>query len=228
MNPQLFHIRKAFGNLLLFDDFTMGIEPGHITCILGPSGCGKTTLLNILLGIVKPDDGTVTGIDHKAVAAIFQEHRLLPWKTVWENMDFVLKSKMSSGDRRTSIQAQLDMVGLNGFESYYPSRLSGGMKQRAAIARAFCYPASLILMDEPFKGLDLKLKESIMESFRSVWEKDRRTVLFVTHDLDEAINLGEVIQVFSNPPVRILRTFYVDPSSKNSLKQELTQLVTGE
>ena len=202
MSIQLTNIDKSFEDLVLYRQFSMEMPEQKISCILGPSGCGKTSLLNMTGGIICPDAGTIEGVGGKEFSFIFQEPRLLPWKTVRGNLQFVLRQHpMKNKDK--VIASNLRIVGLQEFAGYYPEQLSGGMKQRVAIARAFCYPSDIILMDEPLKTLDPRLKWTLMKTFLKIWSKDRRTVVFVTHDVDEALVLGEEIFVFSRPPVRI-------------------------
>lgn len=197
------NLNKSFSNLIIFKDFNMEISKSMITCILGPSGSGKTTLLNMISGIVKPDSGIFQGLEGREISYLFQEPRLLEWKTVWNNLDFVLTEKFKKEEKEKIISKYLEMVELTDFKDYYPGNLSGGMKQRVAIARAFAYPSKILIMDEPFKGLDYKLKISLMDSFVKLWIEDRRTVIFVTHDVEEAVYLGDEIYVLSKPPAKI-------------------------
>jgi ABC-type nitrate/sulfonate/bicarbonate transport system, ATPase component len=193
-------IHKKFGDLYVLKDLNMQVEEHKLICILGPSGCGKTTLLNIISGVFPPDRGELSGFSDKTISYLFQETRLLPWKTVEENIDFVLKDKLPKEQRADIVKRYVDMVGLEDFKNYYPGKLSGGMKQRVAIARAFAYPADILLMDEPFKGLDLHLKTTLMHAFADLWLMDQRSVFFVTHDIDEALLLGEDIYVLKERP----------------------------
>jgi len=204
MKLELQHIGKELGGIPLFRDFSIGFGEGTITCILGPSGCGKTTLLNIAGKIIPPDSGTLAGFDGKVFSYIFKDPRLLPWKTVRENIAFVLRREIPAATRETLTNRFLELVELEAFAGYYPGQLSGGMRQRVAIARAFAYPSDVILMDEPLKGLDIKLKLNLVRTFARIWEGDRRTVIFVTHDVEEALLLGDEIVVLGRPPVEIL------------------------
>lgn len=196
-------LNKKYGDISLFRDFSISFTEGIITCILGPSGCGKTTLLNIIGGITMPDSGILTGFDGKLLSYIFQDPRLLPWKTVKENIEFVMDRDMDPAEREKESDRLIRLVGLEGFGTYYPSRLSGGMRQRVSIARAFACHSDIILMDEPLKGLDIALKHNLIRSFSRIWKTDRRTVIFVSHDVDESLMLGEEIMVFSKAPVQI-------------------------
>jgi len=195
---------KDFGKLTLFSDFSISFATEMITCILGPSGCGKTTLLNIIGNIIKADGGELTGFGEKIISYIFQDPRLLPWKTVEDNISFVLGNDIPWKERKETAEHFIRLVGLEGFAGYYPAKLSGGMRQRVSIARAFAYPSDIILMDEPFKGLDIKLKLNLIQVFAQLWQANRRTVIFVTHDVDEALLLGNEIIVFSQAPVQII------------------------
>ena len=202
MGIHIQHLTKSYDNLEIFRDFSITFPKGKISCILGPSGCGKTTLLNMLGGITAQDKGSIFYNKNQVISYIFQEPRLLPWKTVKENIEFVVKGHTNHNLEKKTNQ-YLDMVGLRQFKNYYPAFLSGGMKQRVSIARAFIYPSDVILMDEPLKTLDPTLKWNLMQTFLRVWQKDKRTVIFVTHDVDEALMLGEEIFIFSQPPVNV-------------------------
>ncbi len=203
MTLRLSHIHKHFGDLYVLKDLNMNLEEHKLVCILGPSGCGKTTLLNIISGVIAPDQGEITGLTGKTISYLFQEPRLLPWKTAVQNIDFVLKDKLSQAEREILIKNYIEIVGLKGFEGYYPSQLSGGMKQRVSIVRAFAYPSDILLMDEPFKGLDLQLKTAVMQAFLNLWLMEKRSAIFVTHDIDEAVLLGDEIYILSGPPTSV-------------------------
>lgn len=193
---QLRGINKTFGDSVIYSDFDIEFREGVTTCIFGPSGCGKTTLLNIIGGLLKPDDGTLQGFDGKRFGYIFQEPRLLPWKTVRQNIEFVADGKDSD--------EFLKLVDLQHAADKYPSQLSGGMSQRVSIARALAVKPDIILMDEPFSNLDRILKKNIIDSFRNIMETERKTVIYVTHDIDEAIAMSDDIFVMSKAPVKIV------------------------
>ncbi len=204
MHLEIKNISKAYGEVNLFDDFSIGFDEGKISCILGPSGCGKTTLLNIIGGIVAPDSGAMEGFEGKAISYIFQDPRLLPWKTVRGNIEFVLSHELTTTERKKIADRFIRLVELEDFADYYPAKLSGGMRQRVSIARAFAWPSDIILMDEPLKGLDIKLKLNLIRTFSRIWETDKRTVIFVTHDVEESLLLSNEILVLSNAPVHIV------------------------
>lgn len=200
-------LSKAFGGQVIFKDFDLHIEEQKITGISGPSGCGKTTLLNLIAGLVKPDHGEILGTDPQSISYIFQEPRLLPWRTVRQNLRFVLSSLSTkrAGHAEDRIDDMLKLVGLTAVADYYPDQLSGGMRQRVAIARAFLYPSKLLLMDEPFCSLDQALKQQLMAAFLKIWQADRRTVIFVSHYEDEIQSLAHQILRFSEKPVVLLK-----------------------
>jgi len=210
MSLEIKALYKKYDTISLFSDFNISFQEGTITCILGPSGCGKTTLLNIIGDIIKPDSGQLTGFREKTASYIFQDPRLLPWKTVEENIGFVLSKDMPAEERKKITGQLIKLMELENFASYYPSKLSGGMRQRVSIARAFAYPSDIILMDEPLKGLDIKLKLNLIRIFSQMRLTDKRTVIFVTHDVDEALLLGNDIIVLSRPPVKIITKKQLD------------------
>lgn len=188
--PRLEKISKKYGYRSVFDNFDLNIADNKVTVVLGPSGAGKTTLLNILAGLV-PFDGTIT-VDNP-VSYIFQSPRLLERLTVKENLRFVLRKFVKQGD--LIIDEMLESVGLGERKNAFPRELSGGEKQRVGIARAFVYPSKTLLMDEPFASLDFSLKQRLMQIFVDLLKKTPKTVVFVTHDVDEALSLADEIVV---------------------------------
>ena len=189
---QVKKLYKSYGSNLVLENLNMNFPKNKITVITGPSGCGKTTLLNIISGIEKPDSGEVV-MNDQSISFIFQEDRLLPQFTVYQNIAFVLKSTMTPAEMRPAIEKYMALVKLTDAMDKLPSQLSGGMKRRVAIARAFAYRSRLLIMDEPFKGLDDKLKKEIIDQFLQIYREDKRTVILVTHDMKEAELLGDNI-----------------------------------
>jgi NitT/TauT family transport system ATP-binding protein len=189
----------------------LDIEDGKFVCLIGPSGSGKSTLLNMVAGLFQPSAGTVyyrgepvTKVNTK-VGYITQHDNLLEWRTLEDNVALALEVQgVAKGERDERVQAVLDLVGLTGFEKSFPAQLSGGMRKRATLARTLIYAPETILMDEPFGALDAMLKNTMQTELLSLWERDRKTVLFVTHDLDEAILLADTIVVFGTNPGRIV------------------------
>jgi NitT/TauT family transport system ATP-binding protein len=202
---------RGEGAHLAVDDTSLEIEPGEFVCLLGPSGCGKSTLLNCVAGYERPTVGEVT-VDAKAVAGpgpergmVFQQYSLFPWKTVLGNVMFgPRQSGKSLVESEQIARSFLAMVGLSAFAKSYPVTLSGGMKQRVGIARALANYPKVLLMDEPFGALDAQTRAMMQESLLRIWEQFGITVLFVTHDVDEAVFLADRVVVMSASPGRII------------------------
>ncbi len=193
------------------------IEPGEFVCILGPSGCGKSTLLNTVAGYVKPNSGEVR-VDQELVTRpgpdrgmVFQQYSLFPWKTVKENIAFGPKvTGQSSTDSESVANTFLEMVGLSRFANRYPLELSGGMQQRVGIARALANYPRVLLMDEPFGALDAQTRLMMQENLLNIWDEFGTTVLFITHDIDEAIFLADRVLIMSASPGQIIADFVVN------------------
>lgn len=229
------NITKTYPGLDLFRDFSLDVAENRITCILGPSGCGKTTLLNIIAGNTSYEKGELLGFDGLR-SYIFQEPRLLPWKTVLGNVVFPLKDRMPQTRYLDIARHNLELVGLDRHTGLYPYQLSGGMKQRVSIARAFSFPSVIILMDEAFKALDIKLKNNLMDTFIRLWNENRRTVIAVTHEVDEALHLGHEIVVISGTPVKVTGRYTPEGEPGDTdrvrvknpeLKQEIIMILTA-
>ncbi|HEX4041814.1 MAG TPA: ABC transporter ATP-binding protein [Xanthobacteraceae bacterium] len=197
--------------------FDIEVEEGEFLSIVGPSGCGKSTFLNILLGLIKPDSGELMMKGKKIAgpggdrAMVFQEFGLLPWRTVRHNIELGLElKKMPAAKRHTVADRLIALVGLAGFESHYPHELSGGMKQRVGLARALATDPDVLLMDEPFAALDAQTRDLMQVELLRIWREARKTVLFVTHQIDEAIYLSDRVMVMSKRPGRAKKTFAID------------------
>lgn len=185
-------------NLKVLDNLTAEFQKESITVILGRSGCGKTTLLRILGGLEPYDSGTLDIPDHGKIGMVFQEPRLMPWLTVWKNIGFGLpKGRISEPD----IQELIHTVGLQGFEKARPMQLSGGMQQRVSLARALAYNPELILMDEPFAALDYFTRTVMQEELIRIYSLQKKTIVFVTHSIDEALLIGQKILVLKQGSV---------------------------
>ncbi len=203
--------KMAYGEKVVFQNFNFEPQENKITCIVGSSGCGKTTLLKMISGLL-PFDGTRDFPNDISYA--FQTPRLIPSRTVKQNLDFVLSGRITDKNERSQlIDNALHVAKLDGVAQKYPSQLSGGMAQRVSIARAFCYPSPLLLMDEPFQSLDVKLKDQLLKEFLEMHARNPRTIVFVTHDLDEAILLANRIIVLGTPPNGIIADYTVDISA---------------
>ncbi|MCY1144411.1 ABC transporter ATP-binding protein [Actinoplanes sp. Pm04-4] len=208
-------------------DLTFTVDSGELVCLVGPSGCGKTTLLRCIAGLLEPTGGQVR-LDGREVsgpppglAMVFQEYgrSLFPWMSVRDNVELPLKQKKITRDRRkTLVEQALDAVGLAGTESAYPWQLSGGMQQRVAIARAVAYEPSTLLMDEPFAAVDAQTRADLEDLVRALWQRLEVTVLFITHDIDEAVYLGQRVVMLSSSPTVVQDEITVDlPSTRDQL-----------
>lgn len=204
---QFVEVSKYYGENCVFDHFSLEVEPKTILSVVGPSGEGKTTLLHLASGLVSCDGGRVAKEESEQgpISYLFQEPRLLPYSTVLANVELALRSSIPGRSLQREIALKyLHLVGLEDSLSLYPSELSGGMRQRVAIARAFAHPCNLMLLDEPFQSLDIKLKYSLLTAFAKLWEQEKKTTLFVTHDPKEAILLGDAVCCLGNPTKPLL------------------------
>ena len=211
------HLTKRFGDLEVLRDVSVSIRDGEFVSLVGPSGCGKTTFLRTIAGLESIDAGTIR-VDDREVSRpgrdrgfVFQSDCLLPWRTVLDNtiVGLELAGRISPADLERT-RKLLDLVGLSGFESYYPRQLSGGMRQRVNLARALAIDPEILLMDEPFSALDAQTREIMQAELQRIWEEGRKTVLFVTHQIDEAVFLSDRVLVFARRPGRILEDVAID------------------
>ncbi|MDR2386184.1 MAG: ABC transporter ATP-binding protein [Deltaproteobacteria bacterium] len=211
---QVYKIRSSEGagreDFLALESFSLKVKEGEFASIVGPSGCGKSTLLDIIAGLSRAEGGQIF-IDNKPVTGpaldrgiVMQGYALFPWRTVRRNVEFGLEMKgLPAKDRKEVSQKYIELVNLEGFEERYPYELSGGMKQRVAIARALAYDPEVLLMDEPFAAVDAQTRESLQDELMRIWEQTGKTILFVTHSIDEAVILADRVVVMSSNPGNI-------------------------
>lgn len=214
------NLKKTFpldeGELVAIKDFSLDVREGEFLCLLGPSGCGKTTILRIIAGLETPTAGEIL-LKGKRITGpgsdrgmVFQEFALFPWRTVRKNIEFGLELKgIPKEERRRISQKYIDLVGLTGFENSHPYELSGGMKQRVGIARALANDPAILLMDEPFGALDAQTRNFMQKELLRIWEETGKTVLFVTHSVDEAVFLADRIVVMTPRPSTIKEIFEI-------------------
>lgn len=186
---------KSYGKKVIYKGLDLKLPEKEITCIIGPSGCGKTTLLRILAGLETADEGEILGIDHKRKSFVFQEDRLMPWLSVKENIEYVLASSCSKEQMNQKVEAILALLKLSEEANRPVQKLSGGMKRRVAIGRALAFESEILLLDEPFKGLDEALKWHVINQMLAYLKSEPRTVICVTHDQQVAKYLGQVIDL---------------------------------
>lgn len=213
-------IGKRFGAVQALDGFAMSVEPGEFVTVVGPSGCGKSTLFNIVAGLEEPDDGGILRFKGRGchakellgrVSFMPQRDLLLPWRSVVDNA--ILAREIEGANRaavRAEARAMLPEFGLAGFENQYPHQLSGGMRQRVALMRTFLFERELMLLDEPFGALDALTRSMMQRWLLEIWQRHRRTILFITHDVDEAIFLGDRVLVMTARPGRVKLVRKVD------------------
>ncbi|RDY23648.1 ABC transporter ATP-binding protein [Romboutsia maritimum] len=216
------NINKSYKDNILYKNFNISFAKNKVNCILGKSGCGKSTLLNIISGLVKNDTNSLKTIEQREISYIFQEDRLIEWLNVEENIKIVGKKFYDKEELEDICNYYLDMVGIKKFKTYYPQKLSGGIRQRINIIRAFIYPSKIVIMDEPFKSIDVKNKKIIMENLKNILIKDKRTVLFVTHDIEEALFLADKIFILGDSPVKIKETI---ENNINLSKEEIYKMI---
>ena len=231
-------ISKTFfsdkGYFTAIKDVSFDVNDGEFLVILGPGRCGKTVLLNIIAGLEQQTEGKVVynGREWKGVnpeiSMVFQKLALMPFKTVMENVELGLKFRgMSKGQRREIAQHYIELVGLKGFEKSYPTQLSGGMKQRVGIARAYAADPKLSIMDEPFGQLDAQTRYQMQEEILRIWEKEKRTVIFVTNNIEEACYLGDRIILLSDCPATVKEVYPISiPRPRDMVSGEFLKLRT--
>ena len=214
---QVSHLGKTFGDLRALQDINLAVERGEFIALVGPSGCGKTTFLRIVAGLEPASLGEVT-LDGRAVRSpgadrgfVFQSDNLLPWRTVFANaiIGREVAGHVGPAERQRTMEL-LKLVGLEGFEHYHPRQLSGGMRQRVNLARALAIDPEVLLMDEPFSSLDAQTREIMQTELMRIWEDGRKTVLFVTHQIDEAVFLADRVLVFARRPGRLRESVAIE------------------
>ena len=236
------HVRKVFPaqnhsssknykpEFIAVENVTLDIRQGEFVSIVGPSGCGKSTLLDLIAGLTKPSSGqillsgkqiTQPGLDR---GIVFQQYALYPWLNALENIEFGLEAKgVAKKERHEKAEYYLKLVGLSGFEKHYPNELSGGMKQRVAIARSLAYEPEILLMDEPFAALDAQTRETLQGELINIWKSSKKTIVFITHSIDEAIYLSQRVAIMTSRPGRIKEVIEI-PQSLRSASEDVRSL----
>jgi NitT/TauT family transport system ATP-binding protein len=223
------HLGKAFGDLQALSDISLAVERGEFISVVGPSGCGKTTFLRIVAGLETASTGEVL-LDGRVVRApgsdrgfVFQSDSLLPWRTVFANaiIGREVAGQVGPAERARTMEL-LKLVGLEGFENYHPRQLSGGMRQRVNLARALAIDPEILLMDEPFAALDAQTREIMQTELLRIWNEGRKTVLFVTHQIDEAVFLSDRVLVFARRPGRLRETVHIELTRPRALSIKRT------
>jgi NitT/TauT family transport system ATP-binding protein len=209
------HVSKVYGtegnSLHALDNITLDVEKGEFVCLLGASGCGKSTLLNIIAGIDRPSGGSVTTVGEARTTLMFQESALFPWLTARGNVELPLKiRKIPRAQRRQKADELLELVNLSPFGTKLPHELSGGMRQRVALARSLAQEADVLLMDEPFGALDAMTRDVLHDELERLWRETGLTVMFVTHNVREAVRLGDRVILLSSRPGRIVEEYPID------------------
>jgi NitT/TauT family transport system ATP-binding protein len=221
-------------DITVLENINLTINKGEIYCLLGPSGCGKSTILKLLAGFDSPTQGKIYANHHEVKnvapdrAVVFQTPNLFPWLTVYENITFGLKmKKIPIAEVKEKTETFIQAVGLTGYEQHYPYQLSGGMQQRVSIARALVNDPTILLMDEPFAALDAQTRLLMQELVMKVWEEFQTTILFITHDIDEAIFLGNKIGVMSRNPGKVTEEHVINIQRPRSFEVVTTKEFTS-
>jgi len=234
------NMTKKFGDLLVLNDISFDVKKGEFLCVVGPTGCGKTTFLNCLTNLYQPTSGEIlvdnvpVDLRKQNIAYIFQEYSTMPWLTVEENVGYGLKIKqVPKAEAQQAINEVLEVVGLEKYRKFYPSELSASMQQRVVIARAFATKPDLLLMDEPYGQLDIDLRFRLEDELLKLWKANGTTVIFITHNIEEAVYLSEEILVLTNKPTSIkqkINNLLLQPRNVVSpefaaLRNEVTELI---
>jgi len=216
-NLSLVYSPRRRKDVVALTDFNLEVEKGLFLSLVGPSGCGKSTLLRIISGLMQPSSGRVLLSGRKVVgpghdrAMVFQEFALMPWRTVMRNVEMGLEFRGVPTDERRKIAARhVELVGLNGFEDHFPHELSGGMRQRVGLARALAVDPDILLMDEPFAAVDSQTRDLMQTELLRIWEERRKTVIFVTHSIEEAVFLSDKVAMLSARPAKVVDIVDID------------------
>lgn len=226
------NMTKKFGDLLVLNDISFEVEKGEFLCVVGPTGCGKTTFLNCLTNLYEPTSGQILVDDvpvdlrKQNIAYIFQEYSTMPWLTVEENVAYGLKiKKVPKKEAAKAVDEVLEVVGLEKYRKFYPGEISASMQQRVVIARAFATKPDLLLMDEPYGQLDIDLRFRLEDELLKLWRSNGTTVIFITHNIEEAVYLSENILVLTNKPTTIKRKIHNHlPQPRNVVSPEFAAL----
>ena len=228
--------------LCAYEDISLRIQPSEFVCLLGPSGCGKTTLLKTIAGLEMPSEGELFVASSKPdlqpeISMVFQEQGLFPWMTVFKNLSFILENNPAIDNQQINdiVKEHLSRVGLGKFAGYYPHQLSGGMKQRVSIARAFSTRPEIMLMDEPFVFLDFQTRLNLHELLLSLWQSYQKTVVFVTHDIEEAVLLADRVFILTARPGKIKEVIDIELNRPRDIYEirhtsrflDYTRIITG-
>jgi NitT/TauT family transport system ATP-binding protein len=225
------NVSHSFGTLHVLHDMNLDVNPGEVVVLVGPSGCGKTTILNLLSGYIKPVSGSV--IREGVIRTVYQHDGLFPWLTVSENISLGLRSVKDAALRNKEMLELIELIHLEGFEHTYPHQLSGGMRQRVELARVLAGDSDILLMDEPFSSLDYQTRLRMRRELVRLLEKRHRTVVFVTHDIEEAAQLADRVLVLSSRPATVRRELLIDaprprdladPAVIHAMKEILSEL----
>jgi NitT/TauT family transport system ATP-binding protein len=209
-------VSKHYGDLHALEDIEVTVESEQFVAVLGPSGCGKSTLLNMIAGLLSPTAGAIylegaLRQGRTPTAMVFQEFALFPWRTVQANVEFGLEEAgLPAAERAVRARRYIELTGLAGFEARYPHQLSGGMRQRVGIARALAVDPAVMLMDEPFSALDAQTRQLMQEELLAIWERTRQTIVYVTHNISEAVYMADRVIVLSRRPGRVLADIAVE------------------
>jgi len=202
------NVSHNYGSVSVLHEMNIKVNPGEVVVLVGPSGCGKTTILNIISGYIKPTSGSV--VREGIIRTVYQQDGLFPWLTVSENISLGLRSLKDSSIHKKEMTELIQLIHLEGFESHFPHQLSGGMRQRVELARVLAGDSDILLMDEPFSALDYQTRLRMRLELVRLLEKRPRTVVFVTHDIEEAAQLADRVLVLSNRPATVVRELKID------------------